>query len=323
MPSDSTANRIDASLTRRQALAVLATGASALALGCGCSKAARADAGTLQLVWGDRGNRPGHLQKPRAVVTDQQDRLYIADMTDRIQVFSADGEFLNYWRLPAFNVDGPTGLMFDNDGNLMVADTHFYRLLFYSPDGEFLGKIETTQGTELGQFGYVRDIAQDKDGFLYTCEYGEVDRIQVISPEHEFVRQWGGHGYEPGEFYRPEGLAFDRAGRLFVADCANHRVQVFETSGKLVDIWGKDGPELGELRYPQDLSFDSQGNLYIVEWGNCRVQKFTPDGKSLGAWGGRGSAAGKLNNPWALTVDTHDRVHVADSENHRFQRIVL
>jgi sugar lactone lactonase YvrE len=263
------------------------------------------------------------LQKPRAVVTDDQDRLYVADMTDRIQVFSADGEFLNCWHLPAFNVDGPTGLVFDQAGQLMVADTHFYRLLFYSPAGELVDKIETTQGTELGQFGYVRDIAQDKDGFLYTCEYGEFDRIQVISPDHKFVRQWGGHGYEPGEFYRPEGLAFDRDGRLFVADCANHRVQVFETSGRLVDIWGTDGPELGQLRYPQDLSFDSEGHLYVVEWGNCRVQKFTADGKPLGAWGGRGRSAGRLNNPWALCVDTRNRVHVADSENHRFQRIVL
>jgi sugar lactone lactonase YvrE len=301
----------------------MAAGAGALITGSGCTKTARADAGELQLVWGDRGNRPGHLQKPRAVVTDDQDRLYIADMTDRIQVFSADGEFLNHWRLPAFNVDGPTGLMFDNAGRLMVADTHFFRLIFYSLDGELVAMIETTQGTDLGQFGYVRDMAQDKNGFLFTCEYGELDRIQVISPDLEFVRQWGGHGYEPGEFYRPEGLAFDREGRLFVADCANHRIQIFETSGKLVDIWGKDGSDLGELRYPQDLSFDSHWNLYVVEWGNCRVQKFSPTGKSLGAWGGPGRSPGKLNNPWALAVDTQDRVHVADSENHRFQRILL
>ena len=324
MASPSITTRSDFPLTRRQALGVIAAGTCTLAAETGgCSRAPRTDAGKFELVWGTRGNRPGHLQKPRAVAIDDQDRLYIADMTDRIQVFSADGEFLDHWRLPAFNVDGPTGLQFDSDGNLMIADTHFYRLLFYSKDGELLSMIETTQGTELGQFGYVRDIVQDKDGFLYTCEYGELNRIQVISPDHQFVRQWGGTGYEPGEFCRPEGLAFDREGRLFVADCSNHRIQIFETSGKLVDVWCKEGSELGELSYPQDLSFDSKWNLYVVEWGNCRVQKFSPDGKSLGAWGGPGSQPGKLRYPWALDVDSHDRVHVADSENHRFQRIVL
>jgi len=317
-------DQLNTSLTRRQALAAMAVGTAALATGAsGCSPAARADAGRLDLVWGDRGNRPGHLQKPRAAVVDSQDRLFITDMTDRVQVYSTDGEFLNHWILPAFNVDGPTGLSLDNDGNLMVADTHFYRILFYSPEGDLLGQIETTQGAELGQFGYVRDIVQDTGGYYYTCEHGDMHRIQVISPDHEFVRQWGVHGLEPGEFYRPEGLAFDKRERLYVADAANHRIQIFETSGKLLDIWGKRGHDLGELLYPHDIAFDSKGNLYVCEWGNCRVQKFSPEGKSLGAWGGRGSQPGKLSFPWALTVDRHDRVHVGDSDNHRFQRIVL
>jgi streptogramin lyase len=302
----------------------MTAGACALATGVsGCSSAPRADAGEVQLVWGDRGNYPGHLQKPRAAAVDDQDRLFVTDMTDRVQVFSTDGEFLHHWRLPAFNVDGPTGLTIDNDGNLMVADTHFYRILFFTPEGELIRSIAGTQGTELGEFGYVRDVVQDADGFYYTCEHGTLHRVQVISPEHEFVRQWGEMGYEPGQFYRPEGLALDRAGRLYVADAANHRVQIFESSGKLVDIWGKLGSELGEMRYPHDISFDSKGNLFVCEYGNCRVQKFSPDGKTLGAWGGRGRGPGKLNFPWALAVDRHDRVHVGDSDNHRFQRIVL
>jgi sugar lactone lactonase YvrE len=302
----------------------MAAGACAL-LGAtsGCSPSARADAGKLDLVWGDRGNRPGRLQKPRAAAIDQHDRLYIADLTDRIQVFSTDGEFQGHWRLPDFNVDGPTGLTIGNDGNLLVADTHFYRILIFTSQGDLVDSIAGTQGTELGQFGYVRDIVQDADGFYYTCEYGELDRVQVISPDRTFVRQWGGHGHAPGEFLRPEGLALDRHGRLYVADAANHRIQIFETSGKLLDVWGYYGAELGELSYPHDIAFDSRGNLYVCEWGNCRVQKFSPSGKTLGAWGGRGRRPGKLSFPWALAIDRQDRVHVGDSDNHRFQRIVI
>ncbi len=321
-PADSGESRH--TVSRREVLSLVGAGACALAFGtAGCSRAPSANAGKLELVWGDRGNRPGHLQKPRGAVVDENDRVYITDQTDRIQVFSTDGEFLKCWRLPAFDVDGPTGLGIDNDGNLMVADTHFFRILFYTPEGELVRKFETTQGTALGQFGYVRDIVQDADGFFYTCEFGEFDRIQVISPAGEFVRQWGSQGNEPGQFYRPEGVALDGKGRLFVADSANHRIQIFETSGKLVDAWCREGTELGELRYPHDLAFDSRGDLYVCEWGNCRVQKFSPAGKSLGACGGPGSRPGKLSFPWALALDRLDRVHVADSENHRFQRIVM
>jgi len=312
------------SLSRRELFAFMAAGGAAFALGSsGCSRKPRADAGKVELVWGDRGNRPGHLQKPRGAVVDSEDRIYISDQTDRIQVFSTKGEFLTHWRLPAFDVDGPTGLNMDSDGNLMVADTHFYRILFYTPEGELVRKIETTQGTELGQFGYVRDVVQSADGYYYTCEYGAHDRVQVIAPDGEFIREWGSQGYEPGQFYRPEGVAFDRQGRLFVADSANHRIQIFTTTGELLGIWGEEGDSLDQLRYPHDLGFDSGGNLYVCEWGNCRVQKFSSQGKSLGAWGGRGGRPGKLSFPWALAIDERDRIHVADSGNHRFQTIVL
>src|SRR2546425_10521593 len=97
-------------ITRRDALKVMAVGVGSLWTASGCSTSARADAGKVDLVWGDQGNRPGHLQRPRAIAADEQDRLYLADLTDRIQVFSTDGEFIRHWQLPAFNVDGPTGL---------------------------------------------------------------------------------------------------------------------------------------------------------------------------------------------------------------------
>jgi DNA-binding beta-propeller fold protein YncE len=302
---------------------MIAAGAGTLAAASGCERAARADAGTLELVWGDRGNRPGHLQRPRAIAADDHDRLFIADMTDRIQVFSTDGAFLHHWRLPAFNVDGPTGVSIDNAGNVMVADTHFYRILIFTPDGEPVATIGGVQGAEPGQFGYVREVVQDASGYLITCEYGWADRIQVLDPDHRFVAHWGQYGTEPGQFRRPESLALDGQGRLFVADSCNHRIQVFETNGKLLGVWGGQGAALGQLSYPYDIAFGGDGNLYVCEWGNHRVQKFTPDGKSLGAWGRAGRDRGQLNFPWALAVDQHGRIHLADSSNHRVQRIVM
>jgi DNA-binding beta-propeller fold protein YncE len=307
---------------RRDLLRGLAAAACAAALGAGCEKTG-ASAGRLELVWGDRGNRPGHLQKPRAIAADANDRLYVADMTDRIQVFSADGDFLDYWRLPAFDVDGPTGLAIDADGNLLVADTHFYRVLVYSPSGRELARIGGTPGSEPGQFGYVRDVARHPDGRIYTCESGDQDRVQILSPHGAYLGQFGVKGHEPGEFYRPEALVFDAQARLFVCDSCNHRVQVFSDAGELMDIWGEPGSELGQLRYPYDLTLTPDGSVCVCEWGNNRIQKFTPAGRSLGAWGRPGRAPGELNYPWGLAADRHGRIHVADSSNHRVQRIVL
>ena len=275
-------------------------------------------------VWGIHGTKPGWIHKPRVAAFDDQDHLYIADLTDRIQVFDRDGRFLRSWRTPDFNVDGPSGLTIDREGRLLVADTHFYRVLVYSREGALLFQIgDGVQGATPGRFGYPTDVLTDRAGNFYVAEYGENDRIQVFSPEGKWLRQWGGHGYEPGQFLRPRALAMDDHDRLFVADSCNHRIQVFDTQGKLLDLWGSRGAEPGQMSYPYDLSIGPDGYLYVCEYGNQRVQKFTLDGRSVGLWGGAGRGPGQLNNPWALAVDGHGAVSVIDSNNHRVQRVRL
>jgi sugar lactone lactonase YvrE len=307
----------DRLIPRRAFLQGLGIGAgSILAAGCGQSFGS-----FPELVWGIHGTKPGWLHKPRAAALDAQDNFYISDLTDRIQVFDRDGKFLRHWRTPALNVDGPSGLNVDRHGRLLVADTHFYRILVYDLDGKLLMQIgDGVQGTTPGRFGYPTDVVTDSNGDFYVTEYGENDRIQVFSPEGKWLRQWGGHGYAPGEFLRPNSIAIDDQDRLFVSDACNHRVQVFETSGKLVHEFGHRGTDPGEICYAYGLCLGPSDTLYVAEYGNSRVQKFTRDGKSLGTWGSPGRQPGELFNPWAVVADRQGAVSVIDSNNHRVQR---
>jgi len=275
-------------------------------------------------VWGIHGTRPGWIQKPRAAAFDAQDRLYLADLTDRIQAFDRDGKFVRSWRMPAFNVDGPSGLTFDAKNRLLVADTHFYRVLVYSPEGKILFQIgDGVQGATPGRFGYPTDAVVDRAGNFYVADYGENDRIQVFSAEGKWLRQWGGHGYALGEFLKPRALAIDGQDRIYVADSCNHRIQVFDTEGKLLKHWGIRGDRPGEMSYPYDLALGPDDTLYVCEYGNHRVQKFSLDGQSLGVWGTAGRGPGQLFNPFALAVDRTGAVSVIDSNNHRVQRFRL
>ena len=272
-------------------------------------------------VWGVHGTKPGWLHKPRTAAFDTHDQLYLADLTDRIQVFDRDGTYLRGWRTPDFNVDGPSGLTIDRLGRLLVADTHFYRVLVYSNRGDLLFQIgDGVQGSTPGRFGYPTDVVIDRAGNYYVAEYGENDRIQVFAPDGKWLRQWGGHGYGPGEFLRPRALAIDSDDHLYVADSCNHRIQVFDTEGKLLRSWGDRGTGPGQLSYPYDLAIGPDRSLYVCEYGNNRVQKFSLEGKSLGVWGAPGRQPGQLNNPWALAVDHSGSVFVIDSNNHRVQR---
>jgi DNA-binding beta-propeller fold protein YncE len=275
-------------------------------------------------VWGIHGTHPGFLHKPRVAAFDAEDHLYLCDLTDRIQVFDRDGNYLRGWRTPALNVDGPSGLTVDRYGRVLVADTHFYRVLIYSTQGEILMQLgDGVQGTTPGRFGYPTDVVIDRAGNFYVAEYGENDRIQVFSPEGKWLRQWGGHGFEPGQFLRPRALAIDDQDRIYVADSCNHRIQVFDTEGHLLKMWGERGEGAGQLSYPFDVAIGPDKCLYVCEYGNQRVQKFTLDGKPLGVWGEPGRGDGQLNNPWALAVDRRGAVSVIDSNNHRVQRFRL
>lgn len=292
-------------------------------LSAGCVPAGSPSTGTLHKVWGRQGNLDGRFRKPRAIAVDQHDTLYIVDKTARIQVFDRDGNFLRVWSTPEHANGCPTGLAIDRHGNLLVPDTHYYRVLTYSPRGELLGTLGGTAGHGPGEFGWVTDAVEDSQGNLYVAEYGEYDRIQKFSPDRHYLLEWGGHGVEPGQFARPQDLAIDGEDRIWVADACNHRIQVFDPTGKLLKVWGELGRELGQLSYPYDLEFDGQGHLYVCEYGNHRVQKFTLDGKSLGSWGREGTAPGELFNPWALVRDSRGMIHVLDSNNHRVQVISL
>jgi len=281
------------------------------------------ETGELVKVWGRRGISEGRFQKPRAMTIDALDQLYVIDMNARIQVFDVDGNYLRGWQTPTHENGRPTGLSVDRDGNLLVADTHYFQILAYSPSGELVYTIGGEFGSGPTQFGLVTDVVQDSQGNYYIAEYGEFDRIHKYSADRKFVKSWGGHGNLPGEFLRPQSLQIDEHDHVWVADACNHRIQVFDSDGQLLRTWGEAGSEPGQLYYPYNIVLDGRGHVYVVEYGNHRVQKFTLDGQSLGCWGTSGREPGQLFNPWALSISQTGRVFVLDTNNHRVQEIRL
>lgn len=285
------------------------------------------------LVWGRRGFSEGRFLKPRAITIDSNDQLYIVDTTGRIQVFDVDGNLLRHWKTPETENGRPTGLAIraprrpDEEPRVIVADTHYYRMLSYSKDGELHPEeqIGGTPGHAPGQFAFVTDAVCDDRGCYYVGEYGDSDRIQKFDPDGNFITQWGGTGRSPGKFVRPQSLVIHKD-VLWVVDACNHRIQRFdirEPEPRLIDIWGSEGERPGEFFYPYDLAIASDETVLVIEYKNQRIQRFEADGKWIASWGGPGFEPGQLNQPWGLVIDSRDRVHVLDSNNHRVQRIRL
>src|SRR2546423_1623752 len=150
-------------VSRRRILQAAVVGSCAMTTGCiGLSSP---QSGKLEKIWGLAGSSPGRLFRPRAVAIDRDDLLYVVDMTPQIQVFTGDGVFVRGWQTPQFDRGRPSGLSFDNAGNLLVCDTHYFRVLVYTPRGELLENqtIGGTFGDGDGEFQFVTDAAQDAE----------------------------------------------------------------------------------------------------------------------------------------------------------------
>jgi DNA-binding beta-propeller fold protein YncE len=257
------------------------------------------------------------------------DEIFVIDKTARIQVFNHRGEFLRGWKTPQAANGKPTGASIDpTTGNLLVADTHYFQFLTYTPQGELLAEktIGGINGSEPGQFGWVTDIARAPDGTLYLAEYGEFDRIYKYSPEGDYIDRFGEHGDGPLQFSRPQTLAVDDEGLLWISDSCNHRIQVVDwrsSKPQSVAILGSEGAEPGQLLYPYGMKLISANRLLVSEFGGHRVQCWQRDGRPLSSWGSPGSELGQLNQPWAVDVDSQERVYVVDSGNNRVQRYTL
>ncbi|MDY7011551.1 MAG: 6-bladed beta-propeller [Planctomycetota bacterium] len=268
---------------------------------------------------GRTGRGPGEFIYPRAIDLAGDGSLFVADKTGRIQHFDRTGKFLGVIQMPLIEAGKPTGISIGPDGNLYVADTHYHRIVVFSPAGKMLRKFGRF-GQTGGCFIYPTDVAFAPDGRIFVSEYGGNDRVSIFSPKGKFLGSFGSPGSGEGFLSRPSALCVDaERNKLYVADACNHRIAVYNLDGELTGYIGSTGQRPGQLRYPYDLALMDNGSLLVCEYGNNRLQVFSPDGRSMGTFGAAGRQLGQLAYPWAVTVDGRSRAYVVDAGNNRVQ----
>ncbi|MEL7240300.1 MAG: ABC transporter permease subunit, partial [Planctomycetota bacterium] len=202
----------------------------------GCDDTPQPDA-----VWSETGRGEGQVTYPRGIVySPVEDVFWIVDRTARVQKLNAaDGEFVLGFAMPEKKYGNPVGISVDAAGNVWVPDTHYHRVIVYTPDGTEWFRFGG-YGNELGQFIWPTDVLHAGD-LVFVGEYGQGvdaqgDRITVfrrddttspptLAPE----RTIGGFGNGPGQFRRPQSMVM-LDGLLWVADSSNHRLLAFDPS---------------------------------------------------------------------------------------------
>jgi ABC-type Fe3+ transport system permease subunit len=287
--------------------------------GCGGVDAENAPPLRPRMIFGAAGAALGQFHTPRALAVDfERGHLYVVDRSARIQRWGLNGEPQLSWQMPEWNLGKPVGVSVAPDGRVLVADTHYFRVVIFDPDGNELMRFgEFGEGP--GQFIYTTHVAVGPQGRIYVAEYGGNDRIQVFDPDGTYLFEFGSFGSEPGQLNRPQTILFNREmTELYIADACNHRIVVVDPQGNLLRIIGRPGRGHGELGYPYDLMLLRDGSILVVENHNARIQKFGPDGQPRGVWGRLGFREGELRFPWG--IDGNDEVtFVLDTGNSRVQ----
>jgi len=163
----------------------------------------------------------------------------------------------------------PHGLTVDKDGNVWVTDGQGkdnlgHQVFKFSPQGKVLmtlGKAGVA-GDGPDTFNQPNAVAVAPNGDIFVGDGHSVGRgnarVVKFSKDGKFIKQWGGHGSDPGQFEMPHALAFDSKGRLFVADRGNNRIQIFDQDGKFIAQW----PQFSR---PSGIFIDKNDVLYVAD----------------------------------------------------------
>ena len=130
--------------------------------------------------------------------------------------------------------------------------------------------------------------AVNSKGLIAVASYDK-KCIMIFDKEGKYVRQFGHHGYNPGELKGPVDVTYMNDDEILVAEKENHRIQQFIVNkGRHVNIFGLKGTGKAVFEDPSSISMDDQGQIVVTEIGNERVQVLTKDGTPVFAFGDSG-----------------------------------
>lgn len=215
------------------------------------------------------------LAAPLGLDLDHDGNLWIADTGNhRVVELTRDGTLIAEYALLTAEGDqhapDAVDLAFDSDGvTLWVVDNDNHRIQPLNTETGEWGETWGEFGEGFDQFDYPFSIAITSTGRLGVIDVLN-SRAQIRDPSFDFtfeIRSWG---VNAGDLYRPKGIAFDDAGRIFITDSIFQVIQVFNSAGSFVGVLG-DGDEVRKFRTPTRLTFDREGNLVVVEMRANRV----------------------------------------------------
>ncbi|TZF86379.1 T9SS type A sorting domain-containing protein (plasmid) [Pedobacter sp. BS3] len=157
-------------------------------------------------------------------------------------------------------------------------------------------------------------------GAVPATIYGQVSTITVAGAA--------------GGVSRPQGIAVDASGNVYVADRAYHRITKITPEGVVSTLAGVTSSSGvladGKFNNPLGVAVDASGNIYASDQGNI-IRKITSAGVQT-HFSGAGSAAGNRDAdgdavsaefylPFGMAFDASGNMYVADRARHKIRKV--
>lgn len=256
-----------------------------------------------------------NLEKPFAMATDSNHRVFVADPTaGLVHIFDFENYTYAFLGGPESNLRSPVGVAIDADNQVYITDPPTALILVYDSRGKFiryLGKV----GERESYFQAPTGIAMDKQtGHIYVCDSARHMVILLDKEGHilgHFGKRLGGNG--PGDFRYPSRVLIAEE-EIVVLDAGNLRLQILDLSGRY-----KREIRIPQLSLDTGLALDAQKNIYVSNIQLGAIDVFSYDGQFLYRFGSMGTTPGEFRRPAGMWVESGNLLYVADILNKRVQ----
>jgi len=186
----------------------------------------------------------------------------------------------------------------------------------------FAGYAGSNGGDGVGgnaRFNHPHGLAVDGAGNVYIADTDN-HTIRKMTPSGAVSTIAGLAGVSGSDddtgnkarFFRPQDVAVDSAGNLYVADTGNHTIRQVTPAGVVITVAGLAGVSGNasgngsdaRFNQPLGIGLDSSGTIYVADYGNGMIRKITPDLVV--------NPLVSLSGPQGVTVDSAGYIYVAD-----------
>lgn len=314
------------------------------------------------------------LEAPNGIALDGRGNVYVSDIAaHRVVKVDSKGELQLVAGTGAAGFSGDNGpakqatlnlphdLIFDKEGNLIVADSGNHRIRRIDRNGVITtiagdgkgGKSGYNEPASPTSLNYPQGLALDASGNLLIADtYNHVVRkLDAKGEMTTFAGSVAGYGGDGGpalqaQFSLPMAVAVAPDGSVYISDAGNSRIRRVSPDGKIHTIAGY-GPaqdtygggyagegvplEKAKLFAATDLKCDLKGNLYIVDSGNNRVRvvrdgiitTLAGNGEAGMKNDGKAASEAQLNSPQKLAFARDGSIFITDRANRCIRKVAL